>query len=235
MDLPHLSASSLKTWGTCKLQFYADKVLQVPRQEPHELTKMGSAVHYAFERSENKDAISKIPETCEELELTEELSELATTLTQTCEDWGWGEGIDELDHCISEQEFLIDIGEGVKLKGFIDRLDIKGNQATILDIKTQSKKFTEEELRKNLQADIYNLAARKLFPQIQGVISVEFWVLRHEIQSVNRTEKDAEETANRLREQGAKMLAWDSDKHPDASAGNHCKWCNYLDQCPEWN
>ncbi len=235
MDLHHLSASSLKTWNTCNLQFYADKVLKIPRSEAHPLTKMGSAVHHAFERAyEDKDALAHLPQACEEQGLTEELATTARQLTERCIEWGWWDGTEKLDLCAVEQEFLIDIGEGVRLKGFIDRLDIIGEDATILDIKTQGKKFTAEELRTNLQADIYNLAARKLFPVIKGAIRVEFWVLRHELQAVTRTEDDARETEEKIRRQGADMLAWDSETHPPASAGAHCRWCNYMDSCPEW-
>ncbi len=84
----------------------------------------------------------------------------SAVLCKTGEDWGWWSGVDELDHCIPEYEFRVDLGEGRHVKGFIDRLDIKGNTATILDIKTQSKKFSSNELKNNLQADIYNLATR---------------------------------------------------------------------------
>ena len=121
----------------------------------------------------------------------------------------------------------------MRVKGFIDRLDIKGSCATILDIKTQARKFTVDQLRDNLQADIYNLAARKLFPQIEGPIRVEFWVLRHEIQAVTRTEDDANKTEDFLKERGAELLAWPEDKAPPAHIGSPCRWCNYADEGPE--
>ena len=237
MDLPHISASSLKTWETCPLQFYADKVLEVPRSEAHDLTKVGSAVHLAFERSKNGgDVAQELTGACEESGVTEEnYKDMAGSLAETCNEWGWWDGVEDLDLCEAEQEFLLDIGGGVKVKGFIDRLDIQGRCATILDIKTQAKKFTAEQLRDNLQADIYNLAARRLFPQIQGAIRVEFWVLRHEIQAVTRTEDDANRTEKMLLERGTELLKWPADTPPPAHIGSHCRWCNYADDCPEWN
>ena len=236
MDIPHISASSLKTWDTCPLQFYADKVLAVPRSEPHDLTKVGSAVHVAFERSNNSgDVQGQLPDACADNGVTEDnFKEMAGSLAETCNAWGWWDGVEDLDLCEAEQEFLLDLGNGVKVKGFIDRLDISGNTATILDIKTQARKFTADQLRDNLQADIYNLAARRLFPQIEGPIRVEFWVLRHEIQAVTRTEDDANQTEQFLRERGAELLAWPADKPPQGCIGDHCRWCNYVDDCPEW-
>ena len=237
MDLPHISASSLKTWDTCPLQFYADKVLAVPRSEAHDLTKVGSAVHLAFERSNDVGGVSEaLPEACEDSGVVmDDYKGMAGELAETCNAWGWWDGVQDLDLCEAEQEFLLDLGEGVRVKGFIDRLDIKGSCATILDIKTQARKFTVDQLRDNLQADIYNLAARKLFPQIEGPIRVEFWVLRHEIQAVTRTEDDANKTEDFLKERGAELLAWPEDKAPPAHIGSHCRWCNYADECPEWN
>ena len=237
MDLPHISASSLKTWDTCPLQFYADKVLAVPRSEAHDLTKVGSAVHLAFERAKDDgDVAQELPTACEDSGVVmEDYKGMAGKLAETCNSWGWWDGSEDLDHCVAEQEFLLDLGEGVRVKGFIDRLDIKGTCATILDIKTQSKKFTVDQLRENLQADIYNLAARKLFPKVEGPIRVEFWVLRHEIQAVTRTEYDAKRTENFLKKRGAELLAWPADEAPPAHIGPHCRWCNYADDCPEWS
>tara|TARA_R100000734_G_scaffold19153_1_gene18680 strand:+ start:9480 stop:10187 length:708 start_codon:yes stop_codon:yes gene_type:complete len=235
MKVPHISASSVKTWKNCKLQFYAEKILKVERSPLHPLTKMGIAVHEAFERSvEDKDFIAHLSEACNNQGLDEDLVGLSTELCKTCEDWGWWDDIDELDHCIPEYEFLIHIGEGINVKGFIDRLDMKGDSATILDIKTQSKKFSADELRNNLQADIYNLATRMNYPRIKSPIRVEFWVLRHEIQSVTRTLEDAMKTKEYLLEIGKEIMSHPDELYPEAQKNPNCRWCDYKNNCPEW-
>ena len=238
MDLHHLSASSIKTWDTCQLQFYADKVLEVPRSEPHPLTRMGSAVHYAFEMAQtsgSRDALAHLPQACNDAGVEDpQLVQKAGDLCNVCEQWGWWDGIDNLDQCIAEQEFLISVGAGVLIKGFIDRLDIKGDTARILDIKTQAKKFTAEELRTNLQADIYAWATRRMFPNIVEPIRVEFWTLRHEVQAVTRTKDDADATEAYLAEKGNGILEGDSATPPPPSPSHLCRWCNYIEDCPEW-
>tara|TARA_B110000438_G_scaffold302318_1_gene359653 strand:+ start:2522 stop:3232 length:711 start_codon:yes stop_codon:yes gene_type:complete len=236
MDLHHLSASSLKTWKSCGLQFYANKVLGVTSESTHELTRVGSAVHHAFENaSEDKDPHTHLETALNEQEVvTEEFRERAKEMTQTCIDWGWYDGIEDLDICKAEEEFLIDIGGGVMFKGFIDRLDIQGNTARIIDIKTQAKKFTADELRTNLQASIYNIAARKLYPNITGPIRVEFWVLRHEIQAVTKTEINSVKESFELSKQGKVIMDWDEKIFPPATSGAHCRWCPYIEECPEW-
>tara|TARA_Y100001973_G_scaffold106779_1_gene187517 strand:- start:2961 stop:3677 length:717 start_codon:yes stop_codon:yes gene_type:complete len=236
MELSHLSASSLKTWKTCKLQWYAEKVLDIDRRPAHPLTRVGSAVHEAFELSmEDRDTLSHLPEAYAKYDLHEsDLQERAENMTKTCIEWGWWDGVDQLDSCIAEQEFLIEAGSGVKLKGFIDRLDIKGNHASVLDIKTQARKFTKDELRNNLQASIYNIAARRLNPNVVGPIRVEFWVLRHEIQAVTKTQADADRETELMKQEGLTIMAHDESVWPEPSSGPHCKWCDFIDKCPDW-
>ena len=236
MNIKHLSASSLGVWNTCQLQFYADRILKIPRGETHPLALMGSAVHYAFDRGhDERNAMPYLDQACDDLNLNDiTLRDKAKELCEVCEQWGWWDGVDDLDVCVPEKEFLIDIGEGVKLKGFMDRIDIKGSSARILDIKTQSKKISDEKLRNNVQADIYNIAARKIYPQVKGLLRFEFWTLRHEIQSITKTEECAKEEEENLRKQGVHILEWPQEEHPPATMGNHCRWCNFIDSCPEW-
>ena len=58
-----------------------------------------------------------------------------------------------------EQMFWIDI-EGVKLRGFIDRVDkLEGGGLSIIDYKTNKELFTAGDLEKDLQLTLYQLAA----------------------------------------------------------------------------
>jgi RecB family exonuclease len=181
----------------------------------------------------DRDALSRVAGACEAYEVEEtEHVQRVRDMIEVCESWGWWRGIDKLDKCIPEQKFLIDIGSGVRLKGFIDRLDITGTTATILDIKTQAKKFTRDELRNNLQASIYNIGARHLY-NVEGPIRVEFWCLRHEIQAVTKTEHDAEKDGTEIIKLCKQAMNY-IENEPTASSGNHCRWCNYMEKCPEW-
>ena len=58
-----------------------------------------------------------------------------------------------------ERLFYIDI-EGVKLTGYIDRVDkLDSGRLSIVDYKTNKELFTTEDLEKNLQLTLYQLAA----------------------------------------------------------------------------
>ncbi|MBA7475695.1 hypothetical protein ES707_11068 [subsurface metagenome] len=60
-----------------------------------------------------------------------------------------------------ERMFYIDI-EGVKLRGFLDRVDKLDNGGlSIVDYKTNQELFTQDDLEKNLQLTLYQLAAEQ--------------------------------------------------------------------------
>ena len=62
-----------------------------------------------------------------------------------------------------ERMFYIDI-EGVKLRGFIDRIDkLDSGGLSIVDYKTSQKLFTRDDLENDLQLTLYQLAIEKMW------------------------------------------------------------------------
>ncbi len=62
-----------------------------------------------------------------------------------------------------ERMFYIDI-EGVKLRGYIDRVDkLESGGLSIVDYKTNQELFTTEDLGKNLQLTLYQLAVGQIW------------------------------------------------------------------------
>jgi len=62
-----------------------------------------------------------------------------------------------------ERVFYIDI-EGVKLRGFIDRVDkLESGGLSIVDYKTNKELFTIDDLEKDLQLTLYQLAAEQMW------------------------------------------------------------------------
>ncbi|MFC1903571.1 RecB family exonuclease [Chloroflexota bacterium] len=62
-----------------------------------------------------------------------------------------------------ERMFYIDI-EGIKLRGFIDRVDkLESGGLSIVDYKTNKELFTLDDLENDLQLTLYQLAAEKLW------------------------------------------------------------------------
>lgn len=85
---------------------------------------------------------------------------------------------------ISEKEFEIMVDEDdikYKIKGYIDKLFIYENKSIVLirDFKTNKKKYEGKEVTDNLQDNMYTLAIKKLYPELQN-IKMEFLFLKQE-------------------------------------------------------
>jgi putative RecB family exonuclease len=238
MIVTHLSASRIKTYRHCSLQYHAIYELKIEEDHVHPLTVMGSAVHKSFEvattarrldkREHLWNPIDLVDPYFKKLEADESLLPLAIQLCQNGIDWGYFRKIDNCVGC--EVKFFEALEDGTMIKGFIDRLDITGNTANVIDIKTQKRRFTHEQLKNNWQAKIYNIAVRRLYPEITGDIRVSFWVLRHLVQTVTLTAEDAINDSLELMEVAKEIRACDN---PVGNITPLCNWCRYQDQCPE--
>ena len=127
-----------------------------------------------------------------------------------------------------ELEIGFKVQDGTDVTGFIDRLDVMAPEADIIDLKTQKSEFEPDELKENWQARIYNIGARKLFPEITGMASVSFWVLRHQVQRVILSARDAEEDLIRIQ---SKVTEIKTCTDPEATPSPLCQWCPNEKDC----
>lgn len=107
----------------------------------------------------------------------------------------FGKKFGEPTEVISEKDFEITVEEdslSYKVKGFIDKLFIYGNDGIVLirDFKTNKKKFEGKEVTDNLQDYIYTLAIKKMYPQYND-IKMEFVFLKDDLQENNIIEMQA--------------------------------------------
>jgi hypothetical protein len=78
----------------------------------------------------------------------------------------------------AEERFSIEKTDPTyKAMGFIDKIIKKGSTVKIVDYKSSKYKFKGEELDSNIQAMMYTLAARKMWPEVKDIL-VEFLFLR---------------------------------------------------------
>jgi hypothetical protein len=111
-----------------------------------------------------------------------------------------------------------------------DRLEIEGEEATIIDYKSDHKIRSRSDVEKDLQLHLYAWAVSKLYPQVTRFnIALEF--IRHgkrmdpltiDLQGVEHTE---EKIFSRI-----KMMEADLKCDPKPGAG--CAWCNFTETCP---
>jgi putative RecB family exonuclease len=240
VNIEKISASAIKTFEKCQLEFYAIYVLKVPPVPPHPKTVMGSAVHAMMEEASNLmiaarkqndplivDPMQFKQKACDKLKVERNLFSTIDELVDNAKRWGYFRNIHKTAGC--ELEIGFSLPDGTWVKGFIDRLDLDLPSADIIDLKTQKNAFTTEELEDNWQARIYNIGARRLYPELTGNATVSFWVLRHMVQRITMTQLDAERDYQLLKDKVAEIKACTD---PQPSPSRLCEWCPYVKTCP---
>lgn len=239
MELKYLSASRMKMWQTCKLQYYAVYILKVPRiEEDHYKTRIGSAVHKALElagkakrissRPAWQDPLNHVQRSARKYGVSEHEQEI-TNLVNVASKWGWLND----KSAVEERRFMLPVskvlGKQVNALGFIDRLSVQGDTAIVMDAKTQAKPLSRNDLAEGYQTHMYNWAVRQMYPQVRTVL-VEFWTLRHKMQSYVATQADADRFQCKMEAVASEILSL--TKPPEGTPTNVCRWCQYRVDCP---
>ena len=236
MKLNSYSASRLYIFKQCQMKYYSLYDLKIEKSETNDLTNMGSAVHKVLEISVNAiisrkrkylwNPLSLLESAFKKYNVPKELLGTAKECVQNAINWGYFDNIDDVLGC--EVKIEVELSDGIKVIGYIDRLDYHNGHIDIIDIKTQQNKFTQKELDENYQAMLYNIAIRKIVSDVQSV-KVSFWNLRHEIQTIEKTEQDAIIDESKIVSIGAEII---SIKEPKTNPSSLCDWCDYKPQCP---
>lgn len=237
----HISASALKTFEQCEMRYYATYILKLPEPPPHPNTRMGTCVHEMMEAATNQrmrvgsDLARHDPMFWKDTAVAKNKvsSDLLITIDELVGNavrWGYFRNISHTVGCELRIEFPLP--DGTMVTGYIDRLDLHTPDADIIDLKTQKNAFELDELADNWQARIYNIGARRLYPEITGKAKVSFWVLRHQVQRVTLTAGDAEADVKRIADKVAEIRACTA---PEGRPSGLCPWCPYEKQCPVKN
>jgi len=126
-----------------------------------------------------------------------------------------------------ERPFYIDI-EGVKLRGFIDRVDkLESGGLLILDYKTTREIFTTADLEKDLQLTLYQLAAEQTWQLPVEVLTLYHLRSNTPCSTPPRGETQLEQ-AKRLVLEVAENIA--QQKFP-ATENQFCP-CDFPEHCP---
>lgn len=239
MKLEHLSPSRIETFDQCQGKYHA-VYEEGLAGESHPLADLGKAIHQMFEIAtkalvearEKKWDLDVCPSqfkdaACRDHKVRAEFLMQVDQLTKNALDWGYFRNI---ARCVgAELPFDLILPDGTKVRGIIDRLDVWGNKAEVIDLKTQKHPFEPSKLAHNWQALTYNLAARRLYPCVKGPAKVSFWVLRHQVQAVTLTEADADATVKELMTKADEIR---SVTVPTYSPSALCPWCPKCETCP---
>ncbi|MFC2066915.1 PD-(D/E)XK nuclease family protein [Chloroflexota bacterium] len=126
-----------------------------------------------------------------------------------------------------ERMFYIDI-EGVKLRGFIDRVDkLERGELSIVDYKTNKELFTVDDLEKDLQLTLYQLAAEQIWQLPVGKLTL-YHLRSNTPCSCQPREKARLEQAKNLVLEVADNIA---NKRFPATENQYCP-CDFPEHCP---
>lgn len=117
-------------------------------------------------------------------------------------------------------------------RGIVDRLDIKGDMATITDYKTDHQLRPESEVANDFQLAVYAWLVSLEYPQIK-TFNVQLDFVRHNVQRGTTLEKAQ---LARVSDQivgliGQVEQAISKKKFPP-KPGHFCGWCGYSASCP---
>lgn len=200
-----LSASKIKTLKSCSWQYWCKYHLKLPDKTNSGALK-GEVVHLVFEclgKSRHKkhyDLVLKkknafaskaikrlIKKHVKQKDLNdqEHIDDICEMVIKGLLYDFFGNKYGNPTESISEKDFEIEVNDEnfqYKIKGFIDKLFIYGNEGIVLirDFKTNKKMYEGKEISDNLQDYIYTLAINKLYPQYKDV-KMEFLFLKQNI------------------------------------------------------
>lgn len=188
-----LSASKIKTFESCSWLYWCNYHLKLP-QVQNDGAKKGEICHKIFELLINKkhykkykaiiDAktITKVPSVKKlitklakklQLTLTPEISLQLEKMIMV----GLQNDFFVAGTTLVEAEYKFDlINEDPKyfIRGYMDKPCINDEIIIIDDYKSSKKKFEGEEQESNVQALIYSLAAKKIWPKLKPIIRFIF-------------------------------------------------------------
>jgi len=185
LDITPISASRIKTFESCSWLYYAKYTLKVP-DSTNEGALKGSVVHDIFEililpkhKKKYKLIIKK-----NHISGCPSVNRLVKLYIKKYKLPDKQEIYDHINQMIlvglktdfyvkgaklikPEYEFNI-LNQSPKylIRGFIDRPSKKGNEVIIDDYKSSKKKFEGEDIESNMQAIIYSIACKKIWPEL---------------------------------------------------------------------
>ena len=197
-----LSASRIKTLDTCSWLYWGKYHLKMP-DKTNSGALRGTLCHNIFEyllkprhKRHYKDMLTK-----GSIKGSKAVNRYVKSYLHRCDIESFGKETYEENYDLCDKMILVGLrseffgGEGAKIEkpeqefkikskkpkyniyGFMDKPVLYGDTLYIVDYKSSKQKFRGEELNSNVQAMMYTLAAKKLWPKVKKII-VQFLFLR---------------------------------------------------------
>lgn len=135
-----------------------------------------------------------------------------------------------------EHEFSVDLAEGIKYNGFIDRI-VKGQKGgyLIIDYKTSKREKTKIDLSRDKQLIGYAFAVSQEFKiPLNEIWCAHYYPLTDNLIAVKFPQSAINQWRDREVQKVWKIRKKKKDEFP-AMQNDFCDWCEYKPMCPLFN
>lgn len=242
------SHSRLGTFENCKQAFklrYIDKIeLGIDGVEAF----MGSRVHNALEYLYNKVKMGVIPEMAEILKYYQDDwdKEVHDDIRIVKKQYSLDDYRKLGEKCVidyysqnhpfkqnvieNEKRILVNI-DGIKIQGFIDRLDWNGDTIEIHDYKTSGTLPSQAKIDKDRQLALYQIAIQEMYPDAKEIKLIWHYLVFGRDLVSTRTQDDLDALSEEIKKL-VKEIEEEKEYLPTVS--RLCEWCEYKSICPAW-
>jgi putative RecB family exonuclease len=247
---PALSPSRAADFMTCPL-LYRFRVIDRLPEPPTTATARGTLVHAALERLFGLPAAGRTPEAAQALLLTEwdrlaaEEPDLAALFPDEAERAAWLQSATAILDVYftledprrlepAEREYYVEttLESGLRLRGYIDRLDVAaGGDIRIVDYKTGRAPREAYEASALFQMKFYALVVWRLRGQVPRLLQL-MYLAEGEVLRYAPDESDLLATERKVTAlwQAIERARTAGDWRPRPS--RLCDWCSYKELCP---
>ena len=135
-----------------------------------------------------------------------------------------------------EERMIIELPEGKKMQGYIDRLDkIGDNHFAVHDYKTSSRVPPQSTADQDRQLGLYALAVHQRYPEVETIDLVWHYVRFDEEVRSRRTQKQLDNMVSSTVSLINEVEAATDRKEFPTKTSMLCNWCEFKAQCPEFS
>lgn len=246
-----LSASRINTFLQCKQRYWFSYVQRIEKPTNPSF-KLGLACHGTLEKAGriwqeqqlkkfSKKQIEELLSFYDEMSVKEGVESQDEHLlgkdlvSNKLHNFGLGDKIVGIEDKFGfEGSLEISTARGIPLIGAIDKvIEIDPKTLLIVDYKTSKTIPDGDKLRSDIQLSMYNLVAKKLYPQYERVILCLDMLRKGELVYTYRTDAELDAFEDYLSAVHSEMSALTEEK-VTPSLNFLCGWCDYSNICSKY-